>query len=573
MELGQETSGHRPPLPQGAWGGGRQRSKSFSCFLFRLTIRFATPPLGCDGGRQSARSLDGHRTGGTFESSYPNKNRNSKGPGPVVHLHLHTHFSFGIGVSRPEVLAAAAAAAGPRDARLHRYQRRLRRHRVPARLRRRRRPPDPRRPPRHRRRGNRRAGDERAGLGSAVPGDHRDSLAADRGCHAERSEGRRTAITFSPTSSPPTVKGCCSSLETLRFLERIVAASGPRDLYAELVPGKERHAVLAAARRLGLPTVATNAVVMAHPEDWSLHRLLRAIHLNTTISALEDGGTATRTAVATSRRPRRPPLSPRRLAPPDLRPRPPLPRLSRGGARDGRDRRAMRVPDSGRPSRRPAPRRRGRRAPAAPRPRVRGRASALRHHRAGDPGAPGARARHHRAEGLRRLLPRGARHRRPRTDPLRPRLRRQLDRELLSRHHPRRAARRRTAVRALPQSRAQGPARHRSRLPLGRARPRCWPTSSGTIPGPRPRWSRTTTASGCAARCARWPRCTAVPRARSARSPAGSPSSRTCRWRRRSRPIPTSASSICRRAGASSPAWRSRWWACRGISRCTRAAS
>ena len=45
--------------------------------------------------------------------------------------------------------------------------------------------------------------------------------------------------------------------------------------------------MLAAARRLGLSPVATNAVVMAHPEDWSLHRLLRAIHLNTTISALE----------------------------------------------------------------------------------------------------------------------------------------------------------------------------------------------------------------------------------------------------------------------------------------------
>ena len=45
------------------------------------------------------------------------------------------------------------------------------------------------------------------------------------------------------------------------------------------------------------------------------------------------------------------------------------------------------------------------------------------------------------------------------------------------------------------------------------------------------------------------------------------------RWRRRSRRTPTSASSICRRAGASSPAWRSRWWACRGISRSTPAAS
>ncbi len=70
------------------------------------------------------------------------------------------------------------------------------------------------------------------------------------------------------------------------FLDRVLRLSGPRDLYAELCPGKERHAVLAAARRLGLPVVATNAVVAAHPEDWQRHRLLRAIHLNTTISAL-----------------------------------------------------------------------------------------------------------------------------------------------------------------------------------------------------------------------------------------------------------------------------------------------
>ena len=46
--------------------------------------------------------------------------------------------------------------------------------------------------------------------------------------------------------------------------------------------------MLAAAHRLGLPAAVTNAVVMAHPEDWQRHRLLRAIHLNTTLSALDD---------------------------------------------------------------------------------------------------------------------------------------------------------------------------------------------------------------------------------------------------------------------------------------------
>ena len=73
------------------------------------------------------------------------------------------------------------------------------------------------------------------------------------------------------------------------FLERVRALSGPADLYAELVPGRERHGVLAAARRLGLPVVATNAVAFANPEDWARHRLLVAIGQNTTLTALEQG--------------------------------------------------------------------------------------------------------------------------------------------------------------------------------------------------------------------------------------------------------------------------------------------
>src|SRR6476661_6415149 len=69
-------------------------------------------------------------------------------------------------------------------------------------------------------------------------------------------------------------------------LEQILHLSGPANLYAELRPGKTRHAVLAAARQLGLPLVATNGVVAAHPAEWSRHRLLRAIALNTTLSLL-----------------------------------------------------------------------------------------------------------------------------------------------------------------------------------------------------------------------------------------------------------------------------------------------
>ena len=64
---------------------------------------------------------------------------------------------------------------------------------------------------------------------------------------------------------------------SIPFLERVVALSGPADLYAELRPGKERHAVGAAARRLGIPTMVTNAVRFANPEDHQRHRLRVAI--------------------------------------------------------------------------------------------------------------------------------------------------------------------------------------------------------------------------------------------------------------------------------------------------------
>jgi len=69
------------------------------------------------------------------------------------------------------------------------------------------------------------------------------------------------------------------------LLERLVQLSGPGGLYAELRPGRERHAVGAAAKRLGVPAVVTGGVMFAHPEDAALHRLRVAIHHNTTLDA------------------------------------------------------------------------------------------------------------------------------------------------------------------------------------------------------------------------------------------------------------------------------------------------
>ncbi len=222
----------------------------------------------------------------------------------MVHLHLHTHFSFGIGVSRPEVLASAAVQRGHRTLACTdtngvygaiEFQ-----HACDA------------------------AG-VRPILGAHLVTDDEETVALamnEQGwgalCRAisaiHWAESAAAVVTLSGPSPLRFAQGDNDGTRFLSrqltadregllllsrdvgFLERVAAASGPRDLYAELVPGKARHAVLAAARRLGLSPAATNAVVMAHPEDWSLHRLLRAIHLNTTISALESGATAPREA-------------------------------------------------------------------------------------------------------------------------------------------------------------------------------------------------------------------------------------------------------------------------------------
>jgi error-prone DNA polymerase len=203
----------------------------------------------------------------------------------VVHLHLHSHFSFGTGVSSPEVLAAAAAERSYRALACTdsngvygalEFQRACE------------------------------AAGVRPILGAHLVTDDEETVALatdERGwaalCRAisaihwaevERGKGGHLLS----TQLAPDREGLVLLSRDVAFLERVAAASGTRDLCAELIPGKERHAVLAAARRLGLPAAATNAVVMAHPEDWARHRLLRAIHRNTTLSEIEGGKTVRR---------------------------------------------------------------------------------------------------------------------------------------------------------------------------------------------------------------------------------------------------------------------------------------
>ena len=59
-----------------------------------------------------------------------------------------------------------------------------------------------------------------------------------------------------------------------------------RDLYVELTPGKMMHQALAFSRQSGIPPVATNRIHFVHPDEYAVHRILRAIALNTTLSQL-----------------------------------------------------------------------------------------------------------------------------------------------------------------------------------------------------------------------------------------------------------------------------------------------
>ena len=200
----------------------------------------------------------------------------------MAHLHVHSHFSFGIGVSSPEVLAGAAAERGYRALGCTdtngvygaiEFQRACD------------------------------AVGVRPILGAHLVTDEEETVALatdERGwaalCRAIstihwEAAGQRdgSMVTLLSSRLAHDRDGLLLLSRDVSFLERVAAASGTRDLYAELIPGKQRHAVLAAARRLRIPAAVTNAVVMAHPEDWARHRLLRAIHLNTTLSELDCG--------------------------------------------------------------------------------------------------------------------------------------------------------------------------------------------------------------------------------------------------------------------------------------------
>jgi error-prone DNA polymerase len=224
-----------------------------------------------------------------------------------THLHVHSHFSFGIGVSSPEALAEAAARRGFRTLACTdtngvygavEFQRACEAAGVRPIL------------------GSHLVAEgqevvalaiNERGWGAlcrvitqihwlkrasstrpSVPVEEGAQGAARPGCQARPDEiGTLGQVELTPLQALATDRdGLILLSRDTGFLEQMVRLSGPENLYAELRPGRERHAVLAAARRLRLPGVATNGVVAAQAEEWSRHRLLRAIALNTTLSTL-----------------------------------------------------------------------------------------------------------------------------------------------------------------------------------------------------------------------------------------------------------------------------------------------
>ena len=84
-----------------------------------------------------------------------------------------------------------------------------------------------------------------------------------------------------------TMPECKDHVAVLSSEPELLKNVRPRaECYVEVVPGPEARRALHLARSLNIPPVATNGVYFPQPDDYSLHRLLRAIDLNRTLSTL-----------------------------------------------------------------------------------------------------------------------------------------------------------------------------------------------------------------------------------------------------------------------------------------------
>ncbi len=81
-------------------------------------------------------------------------------------------------------------------------------------------------------------------------------------------------------------EGCIVLSSDTELLHTLASQNGTSDLGVEVVPGPDRYTLVQWARQSGLPPVATNDVHFVHPEDFKVHRLLRAIDLNTSLDRI-----------------------------------------------------------------------------------------------------------------------------------------------------------------------------------------------------------------------------------------------------------------------------------------------
>ncbi len=77
--------------------------------------------------------------------------------------------------------------------------------------------------------------------------------------------------------------------DQLPLLQALGKQNGTGGLFVELNDPAAEPALLGFSRRSGVPVVATNEVYLIDPADYALHRLLRAIALNTSLSRIPPG--------------------------------------------------------------------------------------------------------------------------------------------------------------------------------------------------------------------------------------------------------------------------------------------
>ena len=83
-------------------------------------------------------------------------------------------------------------------------------------------------------------------------------------------------------------KGLFIITDSIPLLNLLKSKISRENLFVELQPNPRRISLLQYARATGIAPVATNGVYFINREDFFLHRLLRAIDCNTTISSLDE---------------------------------------------------------------------------------------------------------------------------------------------------------------------------------------------------------------------------------------------------------------------------------------------